>query len=133
MIRVISSVAYARPNDMVRVKAILIPKVDEIGNFSIETANPGGFWGTAVVQYPKEYQTPKLMQTPTFAAVVHVKEPETTLYYPVLYPTFVRVVQYLSAGQVPSVKAKIEIADLRLVERVKRFFSREDISPPIER
>lgn len=133
MIRVISSVIFARPNDTVKVKAALIQKADEIGNFSIETANPGGYWGTAVIQYPKEFKTPKLMQTPSFAAVVHTKELEKVLEYPVLYPTFVRVVQYLNADQVPSVKAKIEIAGLSLVERVKRHFSRETFNPPIER
>lgn len=124
---------FARPEDTVRVKAVLLSKVDEIGNFSIETANPGGYWGTAVVQYPKEFHTPKLMQIPTFAAVVHVKEPEKVLEYPVLYPTWVRVVQYLTADQVPSVKAKIEIADLRWRLRLKRYFNREKINPPTER
>jgi hypothetical protein len=133
MIVKISSPIFARPDETVRVTANLIAKVDEIGNFSIETANPGGFWGTAVIQYPKELKTPKMMQTPTFASVVHKGEPKKIIEYPVLYPTWCRVVQYLNADQVPSVKARIEIADLSFLERVKRRFSRIEIDPPTER
>lgn len=134
MIKTISSVIFARPGDIVRVKAKLLPKVDEIGNFSIEAANPGGFWGTAVAQYPKEMLTPKMMQTPSFAAVVHKGELEKIVEYPILYPTWVRVVQYLNADQFPSVKARIEIKDLGLVKRWKRkLFPDKKLLPPIER
>lgn len=133
MIKTVSRPIFAHPNDKVLVTVELLSKVDEIGNFSIETANPGGYWGTAIPQLPSNLVIPKIMQTQSFAGVVHKRQQKAKIEYACLYPTWLRVVQYLNADQVPSVKARVEIKDLGFKERVKRLFKREKINPPTER
>lgn len=132
MIRSVSKILFARPNDKVLIKAELIERVDTIGNFFIETANPGSYWGTAIPQLPKDAQVPNFFQIPSFIGTVSFKQKTKELEFPCLYPTWIRVVQYLSTVQVPSVYARIDI-ELSRMERFKRMFSRIRAEPPLER
>lgn len=132
MIRSISKTVYVHAGDTATIIADLIPRVDELGNFSIETASPGCWWGTAVQQLPADYVVPKTMQTASFAGTVHKAAPKKTIHFKCYFPTWIRVVQYLSRDQIPAVHAKIKI-DASFKTRWRRFWHREKIEQPQER
>jgi hypothetical protein len=106
--------------------------VDTLANFSIETASPGSYWGTAVQQLPTDTLVPKTMQTASYAGVVHELEPTKEIKFKCYFGTWIRVVQYLSRDQIPSVSAKVRL-DAKKLERFKRFWRREIIEQPQER
>lgn len=136
MIRSVSRTIYASPGENVLIRAELIEKVDKIGNFQIETAPPGGYWGIAVPQLPADTVMPRMSQIPSFIGIVSHLEKTTNVSYPCLYPTWIRIVQYLSKDQKPSVFARIDIEQTKW-ERAKKIFHkifhRVNIEPPQER
>lgn len=132
MIRVVSKVLFVHPEETVAYTVSLKTKISDHANFSIENANPGGFWGSSIQQLPKDTAVPGSMIVIPFSGVVHSGEPSKLIEIKYLYPTWVRVVQYLSEAEITSVSAKIKV-DTSLWTRIKRLWRNSRIEPPTER
>ena len=126
MIRQVSKPTFAFPGETATIVAVLNEKVDAFGPYALETASVGGFWGAAVIQYPKDVAVPKGMQMPAISGVLHAGEKSKTFQFKCEYPTWIRVVQYLPEADKTSVSATISFKRswktklARLFKRIKR-------------
>jgi len=132
MIRSVSKTVFVHPGETVTFTVDLKSKLSEHANFSIESAHPGGYWGTSIPQLPKDAVVPRDMIIVPLAGVVHDKEKQKQFSVKYLYPTWIRVVQYLSVEEVPTVHAKIRI-DTKKWTKLKRLWQKQIIEPPTER
>lgn len=132
MIRSVSKTVYVAPDEIATITVTLNERITDNANFTIESANPGGYWGTCIPQLPKETKVPKEMIVTPFYGVVYNRKPVKTLAIKFLYPTWIRVVQYLSAEEVPTAFAKIAI-DTTLRTKIMRWWHKETIEQPHER
>lgn len=132
MIRSVSKTVFVNPDETATFEISLNNKTSEHASFSIESANPGGYWGCSIPQIPKDTKVPSQMIITPFSGVVHLDNPKRILSVKYLYPTWIRVVQYLSAAEKPTVYAKIKL-DTKRWTRIKRFWHRFDVERPTER
>lgn len=132
MIILVSKRVFAYPGEIVTIKISLKKKLSDHANFAIETANPNGWWGSSVPQLPKDVKVPREMIVQPHAGVVHWDIPEKVIAIKYLYPTWIRVVQYLTSEEVPTVSASIAI-DTPFFVKMKRWWSDDEIEQPHER
>lgn len=132
MIRSISETKFIHSNETATIAISLKTKFADHANFTIESANPGGWWGTSIPQLPAETKVPRELIVNSFSGVVHSGTPKKTLSIKYLYPTWIRVVQYVSEAEMPTASATIAV-DTTLKTRIKRWWRKPDIEQPHER